>query len=310
MILQMTLKRARAVVAIIMLMLGVLSACGGQPNLSVAPTHKDVAYASTSSTQKLDLYLPAGNGPFPVIINIHGGGFKLGDKGMVGDAIGKAFLQAGYAIASINYRLSGEAIFPAAVQDAKAAVRFLRANAATYNLDPNKVIAFGQSAGGNIASMLGTTGDVAEFDDPALGNAGVSSRVQGVINWFGPNDFAQMDAQAKAQGCATSDQTHNNADSFESLYLGAAVPTAPELVKRANPITYISNDDPPFLIQKGEQDCTVPVENTKMLADALRAAGNGVSYDLLSGVGHGDGSTPVFESEANIQRILTFVKSL
>jgi acetyl esterase/lipase len=158
--------------------------------------------------------------------------------------------------------------------------------------------------------MLGTTGDVAEFDDPGLGNAGVSSRVQAVINWFGPNDFRQMDDQAKAQGCSASDQTHNKADSFESLYLGAAVPTVPELAQKANPITYISPDDPPFLIQKGDQDCTVPVENTKMLADALKAAGLDVRYDLLTGVGHGDGwFTPVFQSEENIQTVLSFLNA-
>ena len=193
----------RTILMLGLLTLSLLAGCtipglGGQAAFSVAPAHKDVAYADASSTQKLDLYLPAGAGPFPVIVNIHGGGFKLGDKGMVDDASGKAFLAAGYAIASIDYRLSGEAKFPAAVLDAKAAVRFLRANAAKYNLNPDKVVAFGQSAGGNIASMLGTTGNVAEFDDPSLGNAGVSSRVQAVINWFGPNDFAQMDAQAKA----------------------------------------------------------------------------------------------------------------
>lgn len=283
---------------------------GGCGTSTLTPTYKDIAYASTSSTQKLDLYLPPGDGPFPVVINIHGGGFKLGDKSMVDQVLGKSLLNEGYAIASIDYRLSGEAQFPAAVLDAKAAVRFLRANAAQYKLNPDKIAAFGQSAGGNLASMLGTTGDVAEFDDPNLGNTGASSRVQAVINWFGPNDFGQMDVQAKTQGCSASDQAHNKADSFESLYLGAAVPTVPELVKQANPITYISQDDPPFLIQKGDQDCTVPVENTKMLADALQAAGLDVQYDLLKGVGHGDGwFTTVFQSEGNIQTVLNFLNT-
>jgi acetyl esterase/lipase len=277
---------------------------------SLTPTHQDIAYANASATQKLDLYLPTGAGPFPVIINIHGGGFKLGDKSMVDQTLGQRLLEAGYAIASIDYRLSGEAPFPAAVLDAKAAVRFLRANAATYNLNPDKIAAFGQSAGGNLASMLGTSGDVAEFDDPSLGNAEVSSRVQAVINWFGPTDFGQMDAQAKAQGCSSGDQTHNQADSFESLYLGAALPDAPALVQQANPITYISADDPPFLIQKGDQDCTVPVENTKMLADALQTAGLDVQYDLLKGVGHGDGwFTAIFQGEDNIQTVLNFLNT-
>ena len=272
----------------------------------------NLAYANTSATQVLDLYIPEGTGPFPVVVNIHPGGFFTGDKDMVPGTPGKAMLEAGYAIASINYRLSGEATFPAAVQDAKAAVRFLRANAAEYKLNPDKIAAFGQSAGGNLASMLGTAGDVAEFDDPSLGNAGVSSRVQAVINWFGPNDFAVMDEQAKAQGCSASDQTHSAADSPESKYLGAPVPTVPDLVNQANPITYITEDDPPFLVQKGDQDCTIAIENTKMLADALAAAGLDVRYDLLQGVGHGDGfgsTTPVFESEENSQALVDFLNT-
>jgi acetyl esterase/lipase len=282
-----------------------LTGCGS----SLTPTYADMAYADTSATQKLDLYLPPGEGPFPVVVNIHGGGFKLGDKSMLDAKLGQTLLDNGYAIASIDYRLSGESIFPAAVLDVKAAVRFLRANAEIYNLDANRIAAFGQSAGGNLASMLGTSGDVAEFDDASLGHAETSSRVQAVINWFGPNDFAQMDVQAKAQGCASSDQTHNAADSFESLYLGDSVPNTPELVAQANPMTYISPDDPPQFIQKGDADCTVAIENTKMLADALAEAGLEVEYELLVGVGHGDGwFTKVFQTDENIQKVLTFLE--
>ena len=297
----------------------ILSACSGPGGgilmgkpaaFSVSPTFKDIPYQEGSNSKKLDVYLPAGSGPFPVVINIHGGGFKFGDKSGVFETTGKAFLNAGYALVSIDYRLSGEAPFPAAVQDAKAAVRFLRANAGEYKINPEKIALFGQSAGGNIAAMVATTANISDFDDPTFGNANVSSEVQAVINWFGPTDFVQMDAQAKVQGCSASDQTHNNADSFESVYLGAAVPSVPELVKKSNPITYISKDTPPFLIQKGDQDCTVPIENTKMLADALTAAGLDVQYDLLKNAGHGDmGGTPVFESESNIKKVIDFLNS-
>jgi hypothetical protein len=145
---RLTLPRLVAAGVFIVVLGGIMAGCGGPAAFSVTPTQKDVAYTSTAGTQKLDLYLPAGEGPFPVIVNIHGGGFKLGDKGMVDNGIGKAFLNAGYAIASIDYRLSGEAKFPAAVLDAKAAVRFLRANAAKYNLDPNKIVAFGENRQG------------------------------------------------------------------------------------------------------------------------------------------------------------------
>jgi acetyl esterase/lipase len=287
---------------------------GGMPSaFSVTPTQKDLAYETGSNPQVLDLYVPTtGSGPFPVVINIHGGGFKMGDKGMLSEATGKALLNAGYAVASINYRLSGDAKFPAAVQDAKAAVRFLRANAAKYNLNPDKIAVFGQSAGGNLAAMVGVTGNIADFDDTGLGNSGVSSKVQAVIDWFGPTDFLQMDAQAKAQGCSASDQTHNDANSFESLYIGAAIQSVPDQVKKSNPIPYISKDTPPFLIQKGDQDCTVPIENTKMLADALSAQKLDVQYALLKNVGHGDSmgtSTPVFESESNLKLIIDFLNT-
>jgi acetyl esterase/lipase len=278
----------------------------------ITPTLSNIVYANTSSAQVLDLYMPEGTGPFPLVVNIHPGGFFTGDKSMIPVTPTLAMLAAGYAVASVNYRLSGEAPFPAAAQDVKAAVRFLRANAAKYHLNPDQIAAFGQSAGGNLASMLGTSSDIAAFDDPALGNAGISSRVQAVINWFGPNDFSQMDEQAKAQGCAASDQTHSAADSPESKYLGAAVPTVPELVKKANPMSYITPDDPPFFIQKGDQDCTIAIENTKMLADALSEAKMDVQYELLKGVGHGDGfgsTTPVFESDANSQKLVDFLKA-
>lgn len=278
---------------------------GGPAAFSVEPNYKDLAYAPVSDTQKLNLYLPTtGTGPFPVVINIHGGGFKFGDKGMLSEATGKALLNAGYAVASIDYRLSGEAIFPAAVQDAKAVVRFLRANAAEYNLNPDKIAVFGQSAGGNIASMVGVTGNISDYDDASLGNEGVSSAVQAVINHYGPTDFLQMDDQAKAQGCSASDQKHNDASSFESAYIGAEIQTVPDQVGKSNPITYISTDTPPFLIQKGDQDCTVAVESTKMLADALSAAKLDVTYTSLAGAGHGGDQ---FETDENVALMISFL---
>lgn len=275
-----------------------------------SPTHANLAYASASPTQTLDLFLPAGKGPFPLVINIHGGAFRMGSKEMLDAPIAKALLAEGIAVATINYRLSGEALFPAAVLDAKAAVRFLRANAAQWNLNPKAFAAFGQSAGGNLASLLGTSGDVKEFDDASLGNPTTSSRVQAVVDWFGPTDFSQMDAQASAQGCPPAAATHQEPHSPESLYLGAPLPSVPHLVAKANPITYISSDDPPFLLQKGSKDCMVPVGQSKLLHQALLAAKIPVEFDLLDGAGHGDmgAATPKFLSEANIQRVVQFLK--
>jgi acetyl esterase/lipase len=301
------LVKKLSILALTVLVLLSATGCGlgSSSSFSVEPNYKDLVYAPASATQKLNLYIPTtGTGPFPVVINIHGGGFKFGDKGMLSEATGTALLNAGYAVASIDYRLSGEAIFPAAVQDAKAAVRFLRANAVEYNLNPDKIAVFGQSAGGNIASMVGVTGNISDYDDASLGNEGVSSAVQAVINHYGPTDFLQMDAQAKAQNCSASDQKHNDAGSFESAYIGAEIQTVPDQVGKSNPITYISADTPPFLIQKGDQDCTVPVENTKMLADALSAANLDVTYTSLAGAGHGGDQ---FETDENVALMISFL---
>jgi acetyl esterase/lipase len=272
------------------------------------PTHANLAYSSLSKSQNLDLFVPAGDGPFPLVINIHGGGFFIGSKEMLDAPIARLLLQNKIAVASINYRLSGEAKFPAAIQDAKAAVRFLRANANAYKLDANKFLAFGQSAGGNLASLIGTSAGVASFDDPKLGNANTSSRVQGVIDWFGPTDFLQMDAQAKAQGCPAD---HDAATSPESKYLGTPIQQVPDLAKQANPISYIDKTDPPFLLQKGDKDCLIPFAQSQLLHDALKAAGVAVTLETIKGAGHGDmgATTPMFLSETNIKRVLEFVKS-
>ena len=168
----------------------------------------------------------------------------------------------------------------------------------------DKMAVFGQSAGGNIAAMVGVTGNIGDYDDASLGNAGVSSAVQAVIDQYGPTDFLQMDAQAKAQGCAASDQAHNDASSFESAYIGAAIQTLPDQVKKSNPMTYISKDTPPFLIQKGDQDCTVPIESTKMLADALSAAKLDVTYTSLAGAGHGGDQ---FDSDETVKLVIGFL---
>lgn len=271
------------------------------------PDHAEVAYAPLSASQTLDLYLPDGPGPFPLVINIHGGGFHEGDKGMLEPAILEALRARGIAVATIDYRLSGEARFPAAIEDAKAAVRFLRANAARFRLDPERFVAFGQSAGGNLAALIGTTGNSAVFDNPALGNPGVSAHVSAVIDWYGPHDFLLMDQQARAQGCPPD---HEAANSFESAYLGAPIRTVPDKVKAANPITYIDAADPSFLLQAGSEDCLVPVGQTTILADALREAGVPVELDMFKGTGHGDTSfwSPVFVGDANVERVADFAE--
>lgn len=257
---------------------------GAGSSVTAVPVLKDAAYATGSAAQKLDLYVPAGTGPFPLIINIHGGGFMMGDKG--NPDMADAFLAAGYAVASINYRLSGEAKAPAQIQDAKAAVRWLRANAAKYKLDPQRFASFGASAGGNLAALLGTSCGAAAIEGPELGNADQSSCVQAVVDWFGPTDFLQMDAQFAGTACPVD---HNAANSPESTLIGAPIQTRPEASRVMNPIAYVSAMAPPFLIQHGTADCNVPPQQGKLLADALTPliGADKVTYTLIQGAGHG-----------------------
>ena len=133
-----------------------------------------------------------------------------------------------------------------------------------------------------------------------------------MIDWFGPTDFLQMDAQAKAQGCPARAQTHGAADSPESRYLGAAIAEVPDLVRKANPVTYVSKDDPPFLLQKGSEDCMVPFEQSELLASALKSSGVKAAFDKIEGAGHGDmGShVPRFLSEENLGKLLEFARGV
>ena len=151
--------------------------------------HRDLAYVSAGHPrQRLDLYLPERTGPLPLLVYVHGGAFRGGDKG---DGPALEYLDEGYALASINYRLSQHAVFPAQIEDCKAAVRWLRAHAGEYRLDPDHMAIGGTSAGGHLAAMVGTTGLVRDFDVGE--HLDRSSRVQAVVDYFGPTDFLQMD---------------------------------------------------------------------------------------------------------------------
>ena len=250
----------------------------------------DVAYADGSRAQVLDLYLPARTGTaVPLVVYVHGGAFSGGDKSDHLPPVG-ALRDHGYAVANLDYRLSGEAPFPAAVQDVKAAVRWLRAAAPRYGVDPGRFGAWGDSAGGYLVTMLGVTGDQRTlFDDAALGHAAVSSAVQAVVDWYGPSDFLAMDAQARAAGC-TDPQVHDAADSPESSWLGAPIRSVPALVRSANPITWTATARrlPPFLVAHGSADCTVPAAQSTLLVAALRARHAPVTHTVLPGAVHGD----------------------
>ncbi len=248
-----------------------------------AVAHRDLAYvANGHERQKLDLYLPRGGTNLPLIIYIHGGAFKMGSKEQ-GPPLD--YLRRGYALASINYRLSQHALFPAQIQDCKAAVRWLRAHAHDHGLDPSRFAAWGPSAGGHLAAMLGTAGDTKEFDVGA--HLDRSSGVQAVVDYFGPTDFLQMDAHRLPQG-----MIHDAADSPESELIGGPIQQNREKAARANPVTYVTPGDPPFLICHGDQDPLVPHHQSELLAEALKKAGVPATFHTVKGAGHGGFKDP------------------
>jgi acetyl esterase/lipase len=240
----------------------------------------DLAYVTNGhARQKLDLFIPANaTNPVPVIIWVHGGAWKAGSKE---NSPATRFLRKGYAIASINYRLSQHAIFPAQIEDCKAAVRWLRAHAKEYKLDPDRFAAWGASAGGHLVALLGTTGNVKTFD--VGDNLEFSSRVQAVVDFFGPTDLTQMSRYAPTNGPID----HDAADSPESLLIGGAVQANQDKAARANPITYITRDAPPFLILHGDKDNLVPYQQSELLRDALEKAGVPATLKIIPGAGHG-----------------------
>jgi acetyl esterase/lipase len=258
---------------------------GGPPPAPAVPegtkAWRDLAYVKDGhERQKLDLFVPEkADGPLPLLIWVHGGGWQNGSKEGC-PPLRNGYTTRGYAVASLNYRLSGHAVFPAQIEDCKAAIRWLRAHAKEYNLDPERFGVWGSSAGGHLVALLGTSGEVKEFEAGA--NLDQSSRVQAVCDYYGPTDFTVF---VTTPGY----ESHAGDSSPEAKLIGGAVMQNKDKAARLNPITYVSKDDPPFLIVHGDQDRTVPLNQSQLLFDALRTAGASVHFHTIRGAGHGQG---------------------
>jgi acetyl esterase/lipase len=269
-------------------------------------SHPNIAYGTKHPAQKMDIYLPAAKGPHPVVVMIHGGGWVMGDKQEYKTSNKtEALLTRDYAVVAINYRLSGVAKFPAQIQDVKAAVRFIKAKAATYNLNPNKIGAWGTSAGGHLTALLATSSGVRSLEDYTIGDTTKSSKIQAGIDWFGPTDFLKMDEQAIAQGCGATSANHNQANSPESQLMGFPIQTKPSITQTANPITYVSTDDSPLYIVHGTEDCTVPKEQGTILFDAILSKMIiPVQLGIFGSSGHGTGT---FEKIETVNKMIDFL---
>jgi len=259
---------------------------------------KDIAYVPGGGvTQTLDLYLPdSGGKPVPLVIFVHGGGWHSGSK----DRCPAQFLsEHGYAVAGINYRLSQEAPFPAQIEDCRAALKFLRAGAATYHIQPDHVGVWGGSAGGHLVALMGTAAGADFSTMPArvadIGKVDSTLQVQCVVDNYGPSDFTQL-----MGGKAIKK------DNSAIKLLGPCA-SEDELMKKAqwaSPITYVRSDNPPFLIQHGDADKTVPIEQSKELTEALQKAGVEATMVVMPGAGHAGAA---FFTEENHKSVLDFL---
>lgn len=257
---------------------------------------KDINYAGDSMVyHRLDIYLPKVEKPvYPVVISIYGSAWMANNaKGADLSTIGQSLLDAGFAVVVPNHRASWEAKFPAPMNDIKAAIRFVRANAENYQMDTSFVGITGSSSGGNMAAMAGCSRFVKQ---KSLGNVTVdiegtvgtfnnfSSSVDAVVDWFGPTNMLKMDS------CGGTDFIHNDPQSPASLYIGGPIQENKEKTLLASPTTYVDKNDPPFLIFHGDKDRVVPHCQSELLYETLRKAGVPCQFYLVPNGQHGPGT--------------------
>lgn len=243
---------------------------------------KDVEYAAVSGRKLLlDLYMPSAPNPY-LIVWVHGGAWHSGTK----ESPPKSFVASGYALASIDYRLSVEAKFPAQLHDIKAAIRYLRANAARHGYRADKIIMAGSSAGGHLAALAGVTND----DKVLEGNLGqyteTSSAIQGILDYYGPTNFTTILKQSTPHGVSVRGPAI-------ALLLGHTVDNAIEMTRKASPVLQVDASDPPLLIFHGDQDIQVPINQSHELVGAYKKHNLKVQLEVVYGAGHTD--TPYFE---------------
>jgi len=239
---------------------------------------RDVVYGNAGNRPlHLDIIRPKkeSDSPRPVICFIHGGGWRGGNKHSAIGALVPFAASGDYVCATVEYRLSGEAIWPAQIHDCKAAIRWLKANARKYNIDPKRIGVWGGSAGGHLVSMLGTSGDVEELEGDC-GTPDQSSRVACVVNFWGPSDFTRG---KKCEG--------GREPSAVTALLGGPIEQNKAAAKAASPVTHVTNDDPPVLTVHGTKDPVVPIEHGEILHAALQKAGVESVLVEVEGGGHG-----------------------
>ncbi|MGN0998482.1 MAG: alpha/beta fold hydrolase [Faecousia sp.] len=278
---------------------------GGDGPGETAPAETDgnqnVSYASNSAAQVCDIYIPEGVGKAPVIVLVHGGGFLFGDQGMsvIQPVIAKA-LEKGYAVVSVDYRKSSEAVFPAALADVKAAVRFVKAHAMEYGFDPEHIAVWGESAGAYLSLMTALTPDVPELNGDVTDYDGIPSNVQALVSFYAPVEFYTMYEEAGRPDSA--------AGSFESKFLGRDILADREATYQTYWETY--GDTIPAgiqaWIQAGDTDARVPCTQSVHFAERLTGyiGEENVEFSLIPGADHED---PLFYTDENLNAVFAWL---
>lgn len=230
--------------------------------------------------------------PMPVVVFIHGGAWRAGDAD---PSRNYPLAQRGYFTASIEYRLSQEALFPAQIHDCKAAIRWIRKYAKELNIDPDRIGVWGSSAGGHLVALLGTSIGVQALEGP--GNAGYSSAVQCVVDMFGPSDLPAMVGKP-------SNIDRTRPDCPEAQLIGGLISDNLDKAKAASPVTYVDGNEPPFLILHGTEDPTVPFNQSEILDEALRKVGADVTFVPVKGAGHGFFGPTIEPGTAEIDKLI------
>ncbi len=261
--------------------------------------YKDISYSDISKTNTLDIYLPSNtNKPYPVVIWIHGGAFKMGNKNNPQSL--NRLLSEGYAVVSVNYRLSSEAVWPAQLIDLQNIVKFIKNNSSKYNLDSNRIATWGASAGGFLSSIVGTALSMDE-----------NTKVKVAIDWYGPVDFSTMDEDIQKTGVERKTGENGAANSPESALLGFTVSENKEKVYDMSPLAYIekaTSSISKFLIMHGGQDAMIGAPQSERLRDAIvnKFGTSTVEYYFLPNGTHGGGDFSTTEAE---DKVINFLKN-
>ena len=279
--------------------LAVLALAVGQTTGGAAPqvtrSVLDVVYATVDGKPlALDLHLPPGVTTPPLVVWVHGGAWRSGDK----DEVPRPILEKGFAIASVNYRLSGDARFPAAVHDIKAAVRFVRANAAKYGYRAERIAIGGSSAGAHLAALVGVTNGHKELEGSVGTNLATSSNVQAILDYYGASDLTTILEQSTPFGLGV------RVPALEA-WLGGRPENVKALAQLASPVLHVDRSDPPLHLLHGDRDPQMPINQAHQLEGAYKALGLDVSLDVVHGAAHGGA---LFYAPAHLERAVAFLR--